>query len=132
MRKWNLDLVPNLFHGSPEFVLWAEAPPAQPAGRFLLDVYVSNMGPTQAVFQARLAGFTFRGASEIVLMQIDAPPGGAAVRIELGPGQTRGFLQDVGFAFGNLERVEDATGVELAYWQSGRLYRSNPVALRVE
>lgn len=115
-----------------EFDVWAEAPPAQIAGRVWLDVYVSNAGAALAIFSARLVGVTFRGASGIVLLQVDAPPVVAAGRIELGPGQTRVFLQDVGFAFGELARLEDAAGCELAYWPAGALVRSNVVSLRVE
>jgi hypothetical protein len=115
-----------------EFRVWAEAPPVETAGRVILDVFVSNPGAALAVFAARLAGITFRGASGIVLLQVDAPAALAAGRIELGPGQTRGFLQDVGFAFGESERLEDAAGCELVYWQAGALVRSNVVSLRVE
>jgi hypothetical protein len=112
-----------------KFPLWAEAPPVQPAGPVLLEVYVSNPGAALAVFAARLAGVTFRGASGIVLLQVDATPECAAVRIELGPGQTRAFLQDVSFAFHELRRLEDAAGCDLAYWQAGALLRTNVVAL---
>lgn len=117
----------------PALHVWAEAPENPPdRARLCVDVIIHNAGDRVAVFEARLASVVFRGASGVPFVAYQADALQSDGRWELAPGQSRALVQDVTRAFADAEALEDATSFELGYWQSGRLYRSNPVALRVE
>lgn len=124
---------PDAIFGAPAFQVWAEAPARQPdPARLCVDVIIQNAGDRVAVFEARLASVVFRGASGVPFVAYQADGMATGGRWELAPGQSRALVQDVTLAFQDAGALEDATSFELGYWQAGRLYRSNPVPLRVE
>lgn len=108
--------------------LWAEGAGATD-GRIEVEIYVQNCGDSVTVFDARLAGLTFRGASGIAYFQVanDAPE--SIGRFELAPRQERCFRQDVSWFFQNTAPIEDAVSCELAYWNDGSMIRTNPLAI---
>jgi hypothetical protein len=122
---------PDVFFQAPSFHIWAEAPASQPnPARLCVDVIIQNAGDRVSVFEARLASVVFRGASGVPFVAYQANSLQSAGCWELAPGQSRALVQGVTRAFEDAAALEDATSFELAYWQAGRLYRSNVVALR--
>lgn len=111
--------------------LWAEAADTT-EDRIEVEVYVRNFSDRIQVFDARLAGLTFCGASGIPYFQIVNNPPESVGRFELAPRQERCFRQDVSRFFANADSLEDAVSCELAYWNDGSMIRTNPLTIEVQ